>query len=58
MLCFTLLRILLKLIVHVNFVYLYVARISEKGMSEKTIYESCGIHVANEITDRYILQEL
>jgi hypothetical protein len=49
---------LLKLIVHVNFVYLYVARISEKGMSEKTIYESCGIHVANEITDRYILQEL
>jgi hypothetical protein len=51
-------RMFLKLIVRVNSVYLYVARISKKGMSEKTIYESRGIHVANEITDRYVLQEL
>jgi hypothetical protein len=47
----------LKLIVHVNSVYLYVATISEKGMSEKTIYECRSIHVANERTDPYILQK-
>jgi len=48
---------LLKLIVHVNYVYLCIARLPEKRTSEKTVYECRRIHVTNEVTDRYILQE-